>query len=288
MTDSGEPDTFDVIIPDGIISSFCEVAGFGDDTQQGTAQLMERIKVISTMYNTNGRQLFWDGGDVLALHVIVSNHIMNRSDTDVAIDDVEANECVYSKLGSWILTWTTERKRAVFNDHIQHVKQSLSPGHMKLLLQALGVAAEMMEHPESVPVNNRDDQTLLDLTKQAIATESKPGWALIRLNIVRAELHEHTIDRIDTRPQQESKYDNPSPATTGSGPTYTTIPSIAEKVTTPVNKNEPEVAAVVPVPSNPSSASSSSPSSSQSAHTPVAPTPPHKAISIMQLTSRNS
>jgi hypothetical protein len=166
-------------IPPGILIDFANENNV--TPEEAGPLLVERVKHIVDIYSSNGAMAFWSNSDLQALHVALSNHLLNANDTDASIEDVDIYQSVYVHLDEWLTAWITEKKRKAFDESVRRVSE-LDSKKKEALLGALLVAVSMIdaESPQDTP----DDAALFDIVKRAAATEAKPGWAKLRLQMV--------------------------------------------------------------------------------------------------------
>jgi hypothetical protein len=192
-------------IPNGILTAFCELVNV--DKSVGTQILYKRITELVNLYSSNGMQAFWTESDLNVLHVIISNHLLSRLDTDEAIKDVELYESVYSKLEMNFVKWVSETKRVAFNDSIINVLNTLSPNALQALVVALSVSLTLLDEPiDGSAIKTGDDKALWQVVQNAKTAETKPNWARIRLKLVLGMLQkEQALLSVETigQPQPE-------------------------------------------------------------------------------------
>lgn len=177
-----------LFIADGVVSTFANAIGV-DNADDAADQLIARVEELVELYRSNSMQTFWSAADLAAAHVIMTNHLLNKLDTDAIINDVETYEVVFNPLPDFFESWVTERKRANFNQSVDNAKQ-LAENHRHALVGALSVAIDMIKGGvDNVQVLTGDDQALLEIVKHTLSKEEKKGYALVRLNLVLSSLN---------------------------------------------------------------------------------------------------
>jgi hypothetical protein len=178
MAETQQQQQLPLFFPDGILTLFSEDAVIAEDI------IRQRVDDLTKLYNDNGIQAFWSEHDLAVLHIVVSNHVMGKSQSDAAISDVEMYEAVYSQLAVWFDTWVNESNRKTFNDSVISVLD-LSPPYVKALGAALATSLTLLdEQDDSGLLVTSDDRALYEITQTAKKSEKKEGWAKLRLTLV--------------------------------------------------------------------------------------------------------
>jgi hypothetical protein len=172
-----------IYIPDGIVSEFAAHAEVNEE--EASKRLLDRVQAVTDLYKSNSMQAFWRKDDVLALHIIASNHLLNRLDTSAAIDDLDVYEEVYQYLENTLTGWITEKKRGAFDASIK-VCYNLSEKSFKALLNILSIALQWLAAggSDGVEASCDDDNALFSIFEASVNQESKKGWAAVRLQLV--------------------------------------------------------------------------------------------------------
>jgi hypothetical protein len=173
-----------VFIPTGVYDHFSKACDLKDDDKTRSL-LMERVNTIVTLYESNNMQAFWSPGDTIALHVIITNHLLNRPDSRAAISDLDKYEHVYSKLYETLNAFITERKRDVFTKLCSDVT---SGAYSDVILGTVNFAIEIIESKGKKVAKTDDDKKFHASLEKAVANQLKDGWALVRLCLVRDTL----------------------------------------------------------------------------------------------------
>jgi hypothetical protein len=173
-----------VFIPTGVYDHFSDACDLKDD-DNARSLLLERVNAIVTLYESNKMQAFWSPGDTIALHVIISNHLLNRPDSTAAISDLDKYENVYSQLYETLNSFITERKRDAFTKLCSDITNG---AYHEVVLGTVKFAIEIIESNGKKVAETEDDKKFHAILEKAVANQLKDGWALIRLCLVRDTL----------------------------------------------------------------------------------------------------
>lgn len=235
-----------IYIPDGIIAEFASLEK--TSLEESSPAIIARVQALVTMYSTNGMQAFWDKSDLICLHVAVSNHLLNRLDSDAAIGDVEVFENVYSQLEHWFSNWTTVKKRSEFNEAVASVKSQLSDDHLANLVNVVGVSLVYLDLQSDSPSIKTDDDRVLYALVQRVKTKlSNQGWAKLRLNLASAMLSQSKeADVNDDVDKSEHKEMAATPSEASSPKKAVVVPvEVKPEETLQQNTTEPTTPAVL-------------------------------------------
>jgi hypothetical protein len=168
-----------IFVPQGITKQYEALHG-----ENSSHNLEDHVRSIVELYQSNGMQAFWTPSDIVVLHVILSNQLLSREDSDCAIDDVSTFENVFARLETLFTSWVTEKKRQVFNSSIID-EMSMSDKNKVALVNGLRAALFFISSDQEPGENaTTDDQALYCIVQAVMAKEPKPGWALKRLTLV--------------------------------------------------------------------------------------------------------
>jgi hypothetical protein len=226
-------------IPQGIKDKFANDEKITNPNEVVPA-LLARVDELVALYAGNGMQAFWSTGDLQALHVICMNHLLSSIDSDAAIDDVEMNEILYSKLQDILCVWSSCKKRAQFDESLSNVS-SLPSQAIHNLLNVLLVAETLLDEPENSPhVITGDDQQLYRIIQFAKQNQSREGYARARFKMAAQELSKPKAAKPKIQEQPIIQAPAPSPAPVRApSPSPVTLPPPSQKPQVPLFQKDP-------------------------------------------------
>ncbi len=157
--------TLDLFIPPGVIESVSQNLHLSESA--AIDRMREVASALFDTYTSGGSRLMWSPVQMEALSVLAMNRCLRRKEFEAASHDIDKYERVIAPLQSRLALLLSERKHAVFREHVVKMVAELGREHARAFCDILRTYASKLSDYKKVAMPSND--TDAELWKMMLA-----------------------------------------------------------------------------------------------------------------------